>query len=470
MADLPGDPFADLNHPETEVRSKVRTVKTPAVRRWSRLGWIAAIGFLGALVGVRLGAFLLVPAAFGTLHVDSEEQTAQLVVRQPDGTVVRGPTAERKIALKPGDYFLELAEPKAGLRLSQTSVTIQKNKPTPVRIVREPSGPVDPDWDRRVAERFLARKDFRLRIQYSDKSEADLVGGINAVPNGRFAVVGLTTPAAGVFTLDDAKLVGHLSKLTTLEITGKRIGDAGLQYLTGLKTLTVLKIGGNDVTDAGVKHLKGLTALTHLILDENRITRDGLAELSGLKALEILGIPATRVTAEGLAVLKQWPGLTVLNISKLPVTDPSLEHLAELKKLSMLGLVETRVTNDGVDRLARLPGLTQLFLGDTGVADAGFERLARMPGLTHLYVGNDAGVTDAGLARVPDSTKLSAVDLSGTGVTDAGLQNLVRLKQIKVVALLRLPKVSAARVQQLARDRPDLTIASDHGSFGPPPK
>jgi serine/threonine protein kinase len=470
MADLPGDPFADLNHPETESRSRTRVVKVTGVRRWTRLGWIAAIGFLGALVGVRLGAFLLTPAPLGTLSIESDDPAALITIKH-EGAIVREATAERKIALKPGDYFLELAGPKAGLRLSQSSVTIQKNKQTLVRIAREPSGHVEPpDWDRRVAEEFLKRTDFKVRVQVGDKPEVELTGRVNPVPNGKFFVTGLTAPPAGVFSVDDAKLVGNLPKLTTLEINGKRIGDAGLQYLAGLRTLTVLKIGGNDVSDAGLKHLKGLTALTHLILDENRITKDGLAELSGLKALEVLGIPATRVTAEGLAVLKQWPGLTILNISKLPVTDPSLEHLAGLKKLSMLGLAETGVTNAGVERLAAISGLTQIFLANTGVTDAGFERLSRFPALTHLYIGNNTGVTDVGLARVPDTTKLHAIDLSGTGVTDGGLKHLVRLKQTKVVALTRLPKVSAAGVRKLTKDRPDLTITSDHGNFGPPLK
>ncbi|HVK13781.1 MAG TPA: protein kinase [Gemmataceae bacterium] len=469
VADAPGDPFADLDDPATDTRS-TRVARAAESRRWTRIAWIAAIAFVGALLGVRLGAYLLTPAPVGTLSVGSDEPAAQIIIKH-EGKIVREATAERAIALKPGDYFLELAEPKAGLRLSPSSVKIQKNKSTPVRIVREPSGPVDPpDWDRRVADDFLKRKDFKVRIKVGDKPEVELTGPMNSAPNGKFFVTGLITSAAGGFNHEDAKLVGNLSRLTTLEITGKRIGNDGLQHLAGLKTLTTLKIGATDVTDAGVKHLKGMTALTHLILDDNPITNAGLVELSGLKAIEILGIPGTGVTADGLAVLKQWPGLKTLYISKLPVTDASLDHLAGLKGLSMLGLAETGVTNAGVERLAAISGLTQLFLGNTGVTDVGFERLSRFPALTHLYLGNNIGVTDVGLARLPDTTKLQVVDLSGTAVTDHGLKHLVRLKQIKHVALHRLDKVSAAGVQNLAKERSDLTINSDHGNFVPPPK
>jgi serine/threonine protein kinase len=445
MADLPGDPFADLNHPETERLPKSRAAKPTGVRRWTRLGWIAGIGFLGALIGVRLGAFLLAPAPVGTLAVDSDDPNAQIVVKH-EGAVVRQATADRTIALKPGNYFLELAEPKAGLRLSAASVTIQQNRPTTVRIVRDPPpGPVDPpDWDRRVAERFLARKDFRLRVQYSDKSEADLIGGTNTAPNGRFVVIGLIAPPAGVFNVDDAKLVGNLAKLTTLEINGKRIGDAGVQHLASLKTLTVLKLTDNEITEAGVKHLKNLTNLTELLLDQNAVTDAGLAELTGLSKLYALGLSETGLTDAGLVHVGRFTELVYLNLSKLPISDAKLDHLAGLPKLHMVWLSDTNVSDDGLGRLARSPAGVAVFLARTKV-------------------------TDKGLARLPVPTNLTGFDLTGTSVTDAGLEHLARQKQMKGV-VLNTTGVSAAGVRKFAAALPDCRIISDHGEFGPKKK
>ena len=442
MADLPGDPFAELNHPETERRPKPRPAGPTGVRRWTRLGWIAAIGFLGALVGVRLGAFLLVPAPLGIVYIDSEETTALVVVKHPDGSVVREATADRKIALKPGDYVIELAESKGGLRLSPSSVTVQKNVRTTVRIVREVTGPVDPDWDRRVADEFLKRREFKLRVQYSDKSEADLTGNVHGVPNGRFFVIGVTASPSGVFSADDARLVGNLTKLTTLDITGKRIGNKGLQHLTSLKTLTFLRLGENEITDEGVKHLKNLTNLTHLWLDQNAITNVGLAELSGLSRLSALGLTETRITDTGLSHVGRFTDLQYLTLNRVKgITNEGLDHLVGLKKVTLLWLEDTAVTDAGLDRLARSQSAMGVFL-------------------------NRTGVTDKGVTALPADTKLMGFDLSGTAVTDVSLNHLAGLKQIRAV-LVHGTKVTANGVKKFAAARKDCDLSSDFGQYGP---
>ena len=44
-----------------------------------------------------------------------------------------------------------------------------------------------------------------------------------------------------------------------LDLSGLKIGDAGLEYLTGLTQLQVLELVGTNVSDAGLEYLKGLT-------------------------------------------------------------------------------------------------------------------------------------------------------------------------------------------------------------------
>jgi hypothetical protein len=58
-----------------------------------------------------------VPIANGKLHIESEEPSVAVVVKR-DGKIVYGPTSERTISLRPGNYEIDWAEPQGLLRFS----------------------------------------------------------------------------------------------------------------------------------------------------------------------------------------------------------------------------------------------------------------------------------------------------------------------------------------------------------------
>jgi internalin A len=67
--------------------------------------------------------------------------------------------------------------------------------------------------------------------------------------------------------------------VTTLNLTGTEVTDAGLKELALLKNLTTLELGGPTVTDTGLKELAALKNLTTLKLVFTEVTDTGVKEL-----------------------------------------------------------------------------------------------------------------------------------------------------------------------------------------------
>jgi hypothetical protein len=107
----------------------------------------------------------------------------------------------------------------------------------------------------------------------------------------------------------------------------RRMTDARLKELRGMKDLAALDLAETEVTDQGLKELAGL-GLTWLNLASTGVTDAGLKELKGLKTLTQLGLAHTRVTDAGLKELNGFQNLTGLDLSGTRVTDEGLRELA----------------------------------------------------------------------------------------------------------------------------------------------
>ena len=98
------------------------------------------------------------------------------------------------------------------------------------------------------------------------------------------------------------KELASLKNLTSLEMSGVPVTDAGLKHLTGLKKLKNLGLFGcRQVTDAGVKELTKLETLTDLNLGATGLTDVGMKHLTALKNLTFLYKDHTIVTPAGIA-------------------------------------------------------------------------------------------------------------------------------------------------------------------------
>ncbi len=106
-----------------------------------RAPWVAVLGAVAAGLALAAGVIVLrIETPKGTLVVQSDDPNVEVIVKQ-HGAVIKDRTGNREIELKAGDYEIELAEPRAGLRLSTTSFTLERNGKAQVRVWLEKSAP-----------------------------------------------------------------------------------------------------------------------------------------------------------------------------------------------------------------------------------------------------------------------------------------------------------------------------------------
>ena len=104
--------------------------------------------------------------------------------------------------------------------------------------------------------------------------------------------------------------------------------------------------------DAAIECLKEVSQAPTLILSGRRITDAELGHLKGVKDLQAIHfIDTPQVTNDGLRHLKELTQLTALALNGSQITDAGLEHLKRLTQLRRLGLSDTQVSDSGVSRL-----------------------------------------------------------------------------------------------------------------------
>ena len=159
------------------------------------------------------------------------------------------------------------------------------------------------------------------------------------------------------------RLPQHLARLfdrvTRVSLFGQPATDADLAACARLSYLQELFTGwSSDMTDAGLAHLKGLTRLRTLQLTGREVTDASLVHLNGLTGLDTLSLSGTQVTNAGLVHLKALTGLRELHLPLRPVTDVGLDHLKGMPQLALLVAGSPDLTDADIAQLNQaLPGL-----------------------------------------------------------------------------------------------------------------
>jgi len=117
--------------------------------------------------------------------------------------------------------------------------------------------------------------------------------------------------------------------------------------------------------------------------------------------------------------------------------------------------------NDALASLATgADNIEKLYLQMSGVTDAGLASLPDMRLLDRLDL-KDTAITDSGLANLPKMDSIRWINLFGTAITDAGLEHLVRYEFTLEEVFLTGTDVTAEGVEALRESLPDTTIYSD---------
>ena len=98
-----------------------------------------------------------------------------------------------------------------------------------------------------------------------------------------------------------------LSVLVTPNYRGEK---CGLESIGHLNKLTGLNLSGSKITDAGMRYLEALSELENLVLEHTAISDACLDSLSNLKRLSFIHLTDTKVTEAGEKQLrKKLPNL-----------------------------------------------------------------------------------------------------------------------------------------------------------------
>ncbi|MDZ4684617.1 MAG: family 16 glycoside hydrolase, partial [Planctomycetaceae bacterium] len=206
--------------------------------------------------------------------------------------------------------------------------------------------------------------------------------------------------AAPLVTADGLAHLKKADKLSSLNLYGVPVDDAGLQRIGECRQVRSLKLGGSSVSDAGLQHLAGMTQLTTLRLRLTAVTDAGLVHLQGLQNLETLDLEGSPVTGRGTEHLRGLEKLRGLCLSASPVDDAGLEQIKSLTQLTLLDVRGSKVTDAGVPHLVGLAErLEVLHLIGTAITDASVPHLAKLSNLKSLNL-DGSQITPAGLGRL----------------------------------------------------------------------
>ncbi len=262
------------------------------------------------------------------------------------------------------------------------------------RPVRDNS--LSPSDENKALEAFLKHHDLKHRIAVlasdSKTTAAYRVSGIpQAVLIDRGGKIRLIKVGSGEANAQAIEEMIQRS-LKELDLSGQSITDAELEsYLQDADEITSLNLQGSEITDAGLTALAGLKQLESLRLDGTAVSDKGLellARQGNLGGLKVLGLSDTKVTAEGLKSLAQLSGLEELAVATRGLDDQSLGTIGKLVSLRSLSLGDgwgaASITDEGLRQLSGMTQLQQLEMHGTSISDEGLQTLQPLSSLESI--------------------------------------------------------------------------------------
>ena len=188
-----------------------------------------------------------------------------------------------------------------------------------------------------------------------------------------------------------------------LDLSGSELTDAGAAHLERLRVLSSLNVRGCPIGEAGLKSIGKLTRLTFLSVGElapttggrgpapqtrTSLTDAGLRELHSLAKLESLALASRNITEAGVAQLIGYcPDLVTLHIEQAPLKDTAVEPLTQLRHLRALSLVQSELTDAAIDSLGKLKRITHLNVQGSQITGDGVRRLQTLLPGCRIYGG-----------------------------------------------------------------------------------
>ncbi|PQJ29022.1 hypothetical protein BSZ32_11335 [Rubritalea profundi] len=261
----------------------------------------------------------------------------------------------------------------------------------------------------------------------------------NAVPKLRPSQLGVTDESIHKL-LDDPELVSLTLRGGTF-YGYDRVTVQGVKTLAKLKNLKKLGLLGMELTDESLKLIGTMTALEELDLSGSSVTDDGLTHLKGLVNLKIL---RADLTGAGLVYLDHLSGIEEVDFThSFRATQEHTKHLGRFSNLRRLHFPSQPPTDDTMAELSSLTRLESLEINHCsdygsirgGLSAEGFSYLASFRELTHLKLGDAYGITQASIEVIAKLENLSSLSLVVSNLDATDFEQLGALEELEKLIL-----------------------------------
>lgn len=242
------------------------------------------------------------------------------------------------------------------------------------------------------------------------------------------------------------KAIANLNTLEIISIPYSKITNKALPFLSNALSLRSLDISDTHIDDPESIQLLGrLTNLTQLSLSGIDLNNMDLSFILNLKQLTDLDLTYTDI---GLQALKYIAACTTLRSLEIGGRNAGLlnaiegvELLTHLIRLTNLEIHSTDITAEGLKLLSSLTNLRDLNMRFSEVHgdDTYMEALSHTTSLKSIHLGNDWNISDAGLMHLTKLTCLRQLE---------GLQNPTKLGKAFLARLLAAAVFNSSDITQ----------------------
>jgi Leucine-rich repeat (LRR) protein len=305
------------------------------------------------------------------------------------------------------------------------------------------------------------------------------MGGLSMVSRRSF--LGLLGAPALSWADDDAwiaKLGGKVRRdgsgnIVEINLRGRWVSTSNILDLLGYKKLSRLDLGHTRILDSDLLYLRPATQIEDLnIAYSEHITDVGMSAIRDWRRLKRLDVSGTQVADATLTLLGRMTALESLDVAASEVTDDGIPELLPLTNLKHLGLGRSELGEAAAEALGLLDNLQSLDLsgprerrnrrGNAGepIRQTVVEAVGRLLDLRILRVGH-SGADAASLQSWTESMKkLERLGLENCNrIDDSAIPVIEGWRSLKQVDL-QATRVTAERIVQLRRSRPDLKVLS----------
>ncbi|MCA9119649.1 MAG: protein kinase [Planctomycetaceae bacterium] len=268
-----------------------------------------------------------------------------------------------------------------------------------------------------------------------------------------------------------------------LTLSNNSRGVEAIRHISKIASVKRLDLQNTGATDECLVHVATMP-LEQLAIELTNVTDAGLLHLHKLLHLQQLDVKQTKVTAAGVTALSkalpncriEWDGGVIE-----PTTDPN-RHLGNWVLTNKKGRVQIALaTKEKVfwaESIEELPNerfhvtRVELFASDDSKQSdaAAFEGCAALEyvllnfhtfgdslieaisssreSLTRLHL-HRSNITDAGIARSVEFTKLTELNVGGTAVTDVGLKHIAKLPSLEYLDISHCERITDSGLSHL---------------------